>query len=180
MKKLLHGLAGLFLVFLPLVCGGFLVYCNGFNTPLRDRLVLFLQDSPITGIVAGLTLLLIGLIYLGTFGRSRPPKETSLSFGTEDGIVSIGVETVVEFIRKVGDEFGAVLFMHPRISSKRKMITIILDIKVQAGTRIPELSQMIQNRVRESISDGLGIVEIRGIKVHVCEIVGAPLPSLAE
>ena len=176
MKKLLHGLTGLVVIFLPLIWGGLLIYGNGFNNTFRDSLFVFFQDSPLSGIGVGMLLLLIGLIYLGTFGRPRPRVRT-ISFESESGAVSIDVKAVSDFIRKLGDEFGAIISMEPRVSSNKDMITIDLDVRIQTGTRIPELSQLVQERVRDSIRDGLGIVDVREVKVHVREIVGAPPPS---
>ena len=176
MKKLLHGLTGLVILLLPLVWGGLIIYGNGFNTSLRDTVFSFIQGSPLAGIGIGLILVLIGLTYLGTFGSARP-RLRNISFDSEGGAVSISVNAVSDFIRKLGDEFGAVINLEPRIRSEKDLISIDLDVKIQTGTRIPELSQLLQDRVRESIRDGLGIVEVREIKVHIREIVGAPPPS---
>jgi len=176
MKKFLHGFSGLLIFLLPLAWGGLIVYCSGFNTTLRDRIFSFIQDTPLVGIAFGLLLIFVSLVYLGTFGARRP-KVRTISFDSDGGVVSIGVDAVTEFIRKLGDEFGAVISMEPRIRSVKDLISIDLDVKIQTGTRIPELSQLLQDRVRESIRDGLGIVEVRAIKVHIHEIVGAPPPS---
>jgi uncharacterized alkaline shock family protein YloU len=176
MKKILHGFTGLLIVLLPLVWGGLIIYGNGFNTSMRDRVFGFVQESPLSGTAVGLLLLLVGLVYLGTYGSSRPRLRT-ISFDSEDGAVSISVNAVCDFIRKLGDEFGAVISLEPKIRSEKDLISIDLDVKIQTGSRIPELSQQLQNRVRESIRDGLGIVEVREIKVHIREIVGAPPPS---
>ena len=176
MKKILHGFTGLLIVFLPLVGGGLIIYGNGFNNLLRDRAFGFIQQMPVVGIGVGLLLLLVGLVHLGTYGPSRPRLRT-ISFDSEDGAVSISVNAVCDFIRKLGDEFGAVISLEPKIRSEKDLISIDLDAKIQTGSRIPELSQRLQTRVRESIRDGLGIVEVREIKVHIREIVGAPPPS---
>lgn len=177
MKKFLHGFTGLLIILLPLAWGGLIVYGNGFNTSLRDQAFSFIQDSPLIGIAVGMILLLVGLVYLGTFGSKRRPKVRTISFNSEGGVVTIGVDAVTDFIRKLGEEFGAVISMDPRIRSEKNLISIDLDVKIQTGTRIPELSQLLQDRVRESVRDGLGIVEVREIKVNVRDIVGAPPPS---
>ncbi|MGE4489264.1 MAG: alkaline shock response membrane anchor protein AmaP [Kiritimatiellales bacterium] len=176
MKKFLHGLTGVLLILLPFACGGMMVYANGFDAGLRDRLFAAIQGSPLYGIAAGLVLILIGLVYLGTYGQRRP-KVKFISFDSEDGGVSISVNAVRDFIRRVGEEFGAVVSLEPKIRAEKDLISIDLDVKLQTGSRIPELSQVLQNRVRESIRDGLGIAEVREIKVRVQEIVGAPPPS---
>ncbi|MBC8206565.1 MAG: alkaline shock response membrane anchor protein AmaP [Kiritimatiellales bacterium] len=176
MKRILHALTGLLIFLTPLVWGGLMIYGNGVDTEFRDFLFDTVDTSPAVGVIAGLVLVLIVLTYLGTFGSSRPRKRF-ISFDSDNGSVSISVNAVRDFVRKIGDEFGAVISMDPQIRSEKNLISIDLNVKLQTGSRIPELSQMLQDRVRESIRDGLGIIEVREIKVKVQEIVGAPLPS---
>ncbi len=175
MKRILHALAGLLIFLTPLVWGGLLIYGNGANPAFRDFLFDTIETSPAVGVIAGLVLVLIVLIYLGTFGPACPRKRY-LSFDSDNGEVSISLNAVRDFIRKIGDEFGTVISMDPQIRSEKELISIDLNVKLQTGARIPELSQMLQDRVRESIRDGLGIIEVREIKVKVQEIVGAPPP----
>ncbi|QHI68230.1 alkaline shock response membrane anchor protein AmaP [Tichowtungia aerotolerans] len=176
MKKLLHALAGALIFLTPLVWSALLVYGNGFNTGFRDFIFSTMTDSPFVGVVFGLILILLVLVYLGTFGRPRSRKRY-ISFESESGSVSISINAVRDFVRKIGDEFGSVVSMDPKIHSEKNMLCIDLDVKIQTGSRLPELSEKLQGRVRESIRDGLGIVDVREIKVKVQEIVGAPPAS---
>lgn len=176
MKKLLHLLTGFMILLTPLVWGGLLIYGSGFNTDFRDLLFNALISGPLYGVAIGILLLLTVLIYVGTFGPARPRKHF-ISFESEDGSVSISINAVRDFIRKLGDEFSAVISMDPQIRCEKNFVSIDLNVRVQTGSRIPTLSQMLQDRVRESIREGLGIIEVRDIKVNVQEIVGAPLPS---
>ena len=173
MKKMLHRLTGLFILFLPLVFGGMMVYGNGFKTDHRDAVWAFFEEAPVIGVILGVVFILIGVVYLFTFGSARS-RDKYLTFPSENGEVSISVTAVREFIRKLGDEFGAVISMDPAVRTEKEMISVDLDVKIQTGTRIPELSQLLQDRIRESIRDGLGIVEVREIKVRIKELVGAP------
>ena len=50
-------------------------------------------------------------------------------------------------------------------------------MKVQAGNPIPELSQVMQQRIRESMNDSLGIDQIERITIHISEIVGEAVES---
>jgi uncharacterized alkaline shock family protein YloU len=179
MKRLLHGLTGLLILLLPVLCGGVMIYANAFNTEFRDFLFQALESSPIIGVAFGLVMILIWLSYLGSFGPARP-KSRYISFDSEEGGVSISINAVRDFIRKLGDEFGAVISLDPKICTDRDLLRVDLDVRIQTGTRIPELSLLLQNRVRESIREGLGIVEVSEIKVRVQEIVGAPPPTHTE
>jgi len=176
MTRLLHRMAGFIIWLLFTVIGGALVYANGFNTDLRDNVFASVQDAPLYGVVGGLVFVLLGLLYLVTLTPRRPAVRY-ISFDSEAGDISISNGAVRDFIRKVGEEFGAVINLEPQLRSDKGLISIDLDVKIQAGTRIPELSQMLQDRIRESVRDGLGIAEVREIKVRVQEIIGSPPPS---
>jgi len=176
MKRLLHVLTGALVFLTPLVWGGLLIYGNGADTGFRDYVFSTMQTSPAAGVIAGLILVLIVLVYLATFGTSQPRKRY-ISFESEHGEVSISVNAVRDFIRKLGDEFSSVISLDPHIRHDRKQICVDLNVKVQTGARIPELSKMLQDRVRESLRDGLGIVDVREIKVKIQQIAGAPLPA---
>jgi len=173
MKKFLHGLSALLIVLIVLLWGAALIYGNGFDNDLRDSVFAFLQEAPLYGVAIGLILVLLVLLFLATFGPARS-RECYISFDSENGSVSISVNAVRDFVRKLSDEFAAIVSLDPKIRPGRDMISLDLDVKVQAGTRIPELSQVLQARVRDSIRDGLGIAEVNEIKVRVREIVGAP------
>ena len=171
MKKILHGLSIVLLVFLPLVFGGAMVYGSLFNQTVLNDLLSPVQNSAWIGVLTGAVLILLPLLYLLTLGNRRP-KAKFISFQSESGGVSISVNAVRDYIRKVCEEFGAVVSIDPKIRSEKEQIGIDLDVKVHAGSRIPELSQMLQHRVRESIREGLGVSEVSDIKVRVQEIVG--------
>lgn len=175
MKKFLHGLSGALLMLFAFAFGGVL-FLSRFISPLSDQLF---EYFPVYGSAAGGIFLILCLVYAGTFGK-RTPRVKFISFSSEDGDVCISVNAVRDFIRKIADEFTLVSRMEPSIRSEKELISIDLDVKVQTGSRIPELSQMLQSRVRESIRDGLGIEEVSEIKVRIQEIVGAPPASSVE
>jgi uncharacterized alkaline shock family protein YloU len=173
MKKSLHALMGALLFLTPMVLCAFLIYGNGFNPGFQEFLLEGLMDSPLYGVFAGLALLLLVLVYLATFGAARS-RSRYIAFEGESGSVSISANAVRDFVRKIGDEFSAVVSMDPRVRPEKNRVSMDLNVKIQTGTKLPELSALLQTRVRESIRDGLGIDNVRDIKVIVQEIVGVP------
>ncbi|NOU35542.1 MAG: alkaline shock response membrane anchor protein AmaP [Kiritimatiellaceae bacterium] len=175
MTKFLHVLSGLVIWFLFAALGGALVHANipGVTISLFDVLPP-LQSIKTTGI--GGVIILLAMLYLITFAPRRQ-KARYISFDSGNGAVSISVSAVRDFIRKLGDEFGAVVGIDPKIRSEKDAISVDLDVKVQTGVRIPEFSQALQNRVREGMQDSLGILEVKEVKVRIQEIVGTPRPS---
>lgn len=167
MKKILHVLSGLLILLTPLIGGEILLFNPNLFASLSETFWRFF---------VGAILIVMVLVYLLTF-KSRRARTRYVSFESENGAVSISADAVREFIRKLGEEFGAVVSLDPKIRSEKNLISIDLDVKLQTGARVPELSQKLQDRVRESIRDGLGIIEVKEIKVKVQEIIGAPPPS---
>ncbi|MCC7299612.1 MAG: alkaline shock response membrane anchor protein AmaP [Verrucomicrobia bacterium] len=176
MTKFLHVLSGLVIWFLFSALGGALIYANGLRVEEGILGAFYLHDRWYEAMGAGGIMTLLSLLYLITFGVPRP-KAKYLSFDSGNGSVSISVSAVRDFVRKLGDEFGALVGIDPKIRAEKDSISIDLDVKIQTGTRIPEFSQALQNRVREGVHDGLGIAEVKEVKVRIQEIVGTPRPS---
>lgn len=176
MTRFLHVLSGAVIWFLFAAIGGALIYANGLRVEEGILGLFYFSERWYEAMGAGGIVVLLSLLHLVTFGPRRP-RVRYLSFDSGDGSVSISVNAVRDFIRKLGDEFGAVVGIDPKIRAEKDAISIDLDVKIQTGTRIPEFSQMLQNRVREGIRDSLGIAEVREVKVRIQEIVGLPRPS---
>lgn len=179
MTRFLHSLSGFCLWVLFTAAGGAMVYANVLHVRTSVLRRFYVEDQPFEASVIGAILVLLALLYLVTLCRRRP-KLKFVSFESEEGSVSISVNAVREFIRKLGEEFSAVISMDPKIRADRNVIHIDLDVSIQSGTRLPELSAVLQNRIRDSIRDGLGISQVRDIKVRIKEIIGAPPPDSRE
>lgn len=172
MTQFLHKLSGavIWLLFAVLGVGLIHVQIPGVTKTLFDFL-------PPTGswLSAGIgaLMVLISLLYLVSFGP-RYPKMRYITFESGEGSVSISVNAVRDYIRKLSGEFSAVVDIDPRITAEKDRIRMDLNVGLVAGVRIPELSAALQSRVRESLREGLGITDIAEIKVRVQEISGEP------
>lgn len=175
MTKFLHIFSGLVIWVVFAVLGVALIHFKipGVTKTLFDLLPPFGSWSSV-GI--GALMVLIALLYLVTFAP-RHPKMRYISFESGEGSVSISVNAVRDYIRKLSGEFSAVIDIDPKITAEKDRIRMDLNVELVSGVRIPELSQALQSRVRESLRDGLGITDIDEIKVRVQEISGDPARS---
>ncbi|MFA7256233.1 MAG: alkaline shock response membrane anchor protein AmaP [Kiritimatiellales bacterium] len=173
MTKFLHVLSGLVIWFLFAALGGALIYANGLCVEEGILGAFYLHERWYEAMGAGGIMILLILLYLVTFGPRRP-KVRYISFDSGNGSVSISINAVRDYIRKLSGEFGAIVSIDPKIRSDKDSISIDLNVNLVAGARIPELSQELQNRVRESLRDGLGIDEVNEVRVRVQEITGEP------
>jgi uncharacterized alkaline shock family protein YloU len=95
----------------------------------------------------------------------------------DEGSVGISVKAIKDFVERTAKEFTAVKSVDSTLLNRRKKLEIILRVTVQAGNPIPELSQVMQQRMRESMNDSLGIDQIERITIHISEIVGEVVES---
>ncbi len=175
MTKFLHVVSGLMIWLLFFALGGALIHANipGVTQSAFD-LIPPLQSWEMAGI--GGLIILLSMLYLVTFGPRRQ-KKRYITYDSGSGSVSISDNAVREYIRKLSGEFGMVVSIEPKIRTERDAISIDLDVKLVAGSRIPEISQALQERVRESLREGLGIADVKEVKVRIQEIVGEPSAS---
>lgn len=175
-KRLLNRVTGAAIWILFLLGGGAVIYSNLFGVQ-EGLLGLFrAEGARLQAMTIGSVMVLLSVLYVLTIVPARP-RLRFVTFESDEGEVSISVHAVRDFIRKIGDEFSAIHQIDPKIHADRDQIRIDLDVKIVSGSRVPELSQLLQARVREGIRDGLGIAEVRVIKVRVQEIIGEPPTS---
>lgn len=178
MTRFLHTLSGVVIWFLFAALGGALIYANGLRVDEGQSILrlFYFGENWLKAMGVGGIMVLLALLYLVTLGPRRP-KARYISFDSGNGSVSISVNAVREYIRKLSGEFSAVVSIDPKIRAEKDSISIDLNVNLVAGARIPELSQALQMRVRESLRDGLGINDVKEVKVLVQEITVEPRSS---
>lgn len=175
MKRIVHVLIGLLLLAILIGQGALLIHM-GLSQDHWTGCIDMVRQQRGWGVLAGVGLLALVIVYLGTMFNRRPQGEQYLAFKHNGDTVSILLRAVCEFIGKIGDEFAAIVSMKPTVHPRGKSIDIDLDLRVKAGTQIPELCQLLQERVRESVRINMGLADIKRIRVHVKDIVGDPPP----
>ncbi len=159
---------------LLLVIGGALLYGNLIDRSFGDQILFYLQ-APLTGAFVGALMMLSVLLrWMGGLGSKA---DGFINFESGEGSVGINVRAIKDFVERTALEFTAVKSVDSTLQSRRKKLEITLRVKVQAGNPIPELSQVMQQRIRESMNDSLGIDQIERITIHISEIVGEAVES---
>ena len=99
-----------------------------------------------------------------------------LSFDNEGGTVSISTDAICDYIGKLSTEFPSVVKLNPEVIAARNSIDLIVGVRIKAGPHIHEVCELLQQRVRESVTNGLGISQIRRVEVSVSDIVSEHKP----
>jgi uncharacterized alkaline shock family protein YloU len=162
---------------LLLVIGAGLIYGSAFDVEIGQQIAEALK-MPLVG--AGVGVVLILSVLLRWVGGCRKEKAAFINFDSEDGSVGISTKAICDFIERIGKEFAAVKSIDSKLVKQKDALDVGLTVKVLSGNKIPELSHVLQQRVRESVRESLGLEEIRNITIKVQEIVGEPARPAAE
>ena len=160
-----------------LIIGGGLIYGNTFDRELGIKFSEWMS-TPFGSLMLGGTM--IASVVLGWLTHLFGKKEKFIDFESEDGSVGISTKAIKDFIERVGKEFTAVKSIDSRLIHSKGNVDIAISVKVLSGNKIPELTQMLQQRVRESVRESLGIEGIGTITVKVAEIIGEPAKHVAD
>lgn len=156
---------------LLLLIGGGLIYGSFFNASVGEHLAEALKTPIVFGALGVILVLSVVLRWVGSIGKKQA---AFINFQAEDGSVGISTKAIQDFIERVGKEFGAIKSIQSALIQKKGALDIAIKMKVRSGHKIPELSQMLQQRIRESVRESLGLEEIGNITIKVQEIVGDP------
>jgi uncharacterized alkaline shock family protein YloU len=66
--------------------------------------------------------------------------------------------------------------MRPNVRPRRGGVDLLVDVRVKAGSQVHEVCELLQQRVRERVVEGLGISEVRRVEVNVRDIVSEHKP----
>jgi len=122
-----------------------------------------------TAVFGAIAVLCLVFIMTATL-RRRDRKSRILSFHNDDGTVSISTTAIEDYICKLGSEFPSVVRMVPSVLPRRGCVDILVHVRIKAGPQIHEICEVLQRRVRETLTTGLGISEVRRVEVSVTEI----------
>ena len=174
--KTLHFLIGTVL-FLILVAAGLGTLSMAFQgDEAWKQLLLELEGRRVEAILVGLGLVVMVLLYALTALR-MPDASQYLAYDIEGGTVSISLKAVENFLGRLAGEFAAIDHLEPTLKARNGALDVQLDVKVKAGSQIPELCRMLQDRARSTIREKVGISEVQAVRVRVQEITGSTAPG---
>lgn len=168
--KSLHRAIGLVLFILICVAAAFFVYA-ALSSNLWDQTFQALGDNKAGALATGLLIFLLVLLYSYS-GSYRAEFERYISFEGEGGSVRISRRAVRDFLAGIAIEFSTIEKLEPEFTMRRENMDVELNVSVRPGCHIPELSRMLQERVRTTLRVSLGITQVGKVDVLVQEISG--------
>jgi len=169
--KSFHRTIGLVLFIMASLAATFFVYA-AVSSRLWNEVFQALADNKGTSLAIGLLVFLLVLLYSYS-GSYRAEYERYISFEGEGGSVRISRHAIRDFLAGIAAEFSTVEKIEPELTMRREQIEVELHVTVWPGCHIPELSRMLQERVRSIMRGSLGITQVGKVDVLVQEIVGS-------
>ncbi len=120
---------------------------------------------------AAILFFLCWLVFFWT-GRRGRQREQFLTFDGDQGPVSISTLAIADFLTRLAAEFPSIVRIEPIVIPRRHLIDVLLNVRVKAGTQVSELCHLLQQRVRQSLVEEMGVPEVDSIKVNIDGIAG--------
>lgn len=169
MKALLHFLSGVVLFIGLIVGGAWLVHVTLYEDVWNLSLS-WLETNRLWALGGLAATWWVVVLYVLTARRSER-RESVVSLTTETGTVSVSTRALEDYLLRLRNEFAALLDLKTSVAARGADAKVELNVKIRAGTQIPELCRMLQERVRQQLHAELGLAEPRDVRVNVKEIV---------
>lgn len=173
--KIFNSLILAFYTIVFLIVGGLLIaYSLTFITP--DDINLVVKYLPtegnyrlIIGLI-GVSIIVISLsilqIVLGSF-----QQEKTIAYENPDGQITVSLSAIEDLIRRLASEFDEVKELKPNVRTTRKGVEVYCKTILSQDRPIPDVTQKIQNSIKNKIQNMLGIEENLTVKIYVVKIM---------
>ena len=141
---------------------GFLLQCQEFLVAFGHTFWGWFSDPWITGGVA--TILLVSLL---VFFLSKKQPSRIRAFTNGSGYVEISRTALVEIIRSKSEQIDIEKKPGVVIRSRRGKLHVDIKIRLLPSRRLTEVSDILQQHLREALQEGLGIRKLGNINVMV-------------
>lgn len=166
---MLHRLFG-FVVFVVLLGQGLILFFLALSSEGWAHFTALLTERRSSGACAGIALACLALL-LALTGIRKKKRAKFWYYDSEKGRVSISTDAIAEYVAKLASEFPSVMKMRPVVIPTKDALDIVVSIEIKAGPQIHEACELLQDRIRESVTTGLGISKVRRVEVSVGEIL---------
>ena len=122
-----------------------------------------------------LCILLILLVIFILF-RRRQPKNI-IAYSTENGSVTINRSAVVELVRTACEQLAQITKPNLKIFVKKGLTHFNIRIQLISGSSLKDLESTLQNHLRQSLSQDLGIESLGNINIIVTSFKGSRVRS---
>ena len=121
-----------------------------------------------------MSLFFLTIVFLSVCGHWFYEKSLKVfEINNQDGTVLLSINTIESFIVKVCSKYSEIKYIKPLINLKKNSISVRLLLKLSSGISVPEITERIQNDIKNSIQKIFGINNVKKINIQVIEIVSS-------
>ncbi|NLB54949.1 MAG: alkaline shock response membrane anchor protein AmaP [Lentisphaerae bacterium] len=100
----------------------------------------------------------------------KSKRERFISIPNDWGTVNVSHDAVGKLVSRLSNEFASIISVNTNVEAKDTGVELQVDMSVKSGTNIPELSKLFQEQARATISESLGVVDVKSVVINIREI----------
>lgn len=125
-------------------------------------------------LTAGLLCVAAAMLWVASFWPSDANAE-AIRFTTENGEVCIRMSAVRDYIMKLADRLSGIDPVRCRASLPNNRLAVDILCRVPSGQSAVDIGRRLQEMVRDSLRDDLGIADNAFVRIRVVEFVEPPV-----
>lgn len=131
-------------------------------------------------VLIGILIVLISISFAqSVIGKMQ--REKNIAFSTSAGKIIITLAALEDLIRRLAQQVPEIKNLRPEVIVKKKEIQVNLRIDLRSENNIPDLTERLQELVKDKIRDMLrGIDEPILVNIHVAKIILSEEKKKAE
>lgn len=168
-------LAALFYVTF-LLFAGILAILFGLNlipySAVRDifYIVYYEPNASMAAVGAGSVLLILNYFFWRSLAADRL-RDKTIAFDNPSGRVSVSLKALEDLIRREIARVPEVKEVRPSLKAGKNGLLVDARVILNADVNIPEMTSLLQERVKRKIQDTMGVEEKVVVRVDVIKIV---------
>jgi len=120
--------------------------------------------------LSGALMIFISILILQlTVGKLQ--RERTIAFENPDGQVLISLSAIEDFIKRTMKQLPEIKELRPNVIASKKGVNITSRVTLFSDAHIPDVTEKIQNILKNKVQGLLGIEEPVNIRVHIVKIV---------
>jgi uncharacterized alkaline shock family protein YloU len=142
------------------------------NEKILETTVSLLRENTFAVGITGMVIVILGIFWLVNwidfFYRTK-----AVAFDNPGGKIKVSLKAVEDYITSmITSQVAGIKSLKVRTSISSKGLETIINIKLFAGSNIPEICSNIQEVTKSYLQDAVGIERISNIEVFVTKIIG--------
>lgn len=136
---------------------------------LIDKLLKLLNELGITNpflayLVLGVCIFIVLLIIFNWF-TSLFKSPRLIAYKTEKGMVQVNCGAISDLVHSICKKESHISQLKTKIISKRKTLNIQIRLRIESGSHLKSIEELLQSEIREALHESLGIDNIGFIDI---------------